>query len=56
MYWSGWDGAGESGFHIDPYHIEASSQTLSDFFEKVAEDENHWLKMSSKSLERIFNK
>ncbi|KAK9868248.1 hypothetical protein WJX84_008916, partial [Apatococcus fuscideae] len=45
---------GESGFHIDPYHVEASGTILAEFFEKVAEDEQHWLDMSSKSLERIF--
>ena len=50
------DAAGESGFHIDPYHVEASGTILAEFFEKVAEDEQHWLDMSSKSLERIFEK
>ncbi|KAK9861013.1 hypothetical protein WJX84_007516 [Apatococcus fuscideae] len=45
---------GESGFHIDPYHVEDAGNILADFFEKVAEDEQHWLDLSAKSLERIF--
>ncbi|KAL2334329.1 hypothetical protein Fmac_015542 [Flemingia macrophylla] len=44
---------GVSGFHIDPYNGEESSDRIADFFEKCNSDSEHWNTMSKAGLQRI---
>ncbi|XP_019710993.1 sucrose synthase 7 [Elaeis guineensis] len=45
---------GISGFHIDPYNGEESSNKIADFFEKCREDSTYWNKVSTAGLQRIY--
>ena len=42
-----------SGFHIDPYNGDESSDKIADFFEKCKIDSEHWNRMSKAGLQRI---
>nr|GMC77578.1 sucrose synthase 5-like [Ipomoea batatas] len=44
---------GVSGFHIDPYNAEESSNKIADFFEKCKSDGRYWNKISLGALKRI---
>ncbi|CAH9052989.1 unnamed protein product [Cuscuta europaea] len=44
---------GISGFHIDPYNGDESSNKIADFFEKCKSDGAYWDMISSQALERI---
>nr|GMC70992.1 sucrose synthase 5-like [Ipomoea batatas] len=44
---------GVSGFHIDPYNGEESSNKIADFFEKCKSDGRYWNKISLGALKRI---
>ncbi|CAH9066095.1 unnamed protein product [Cuscuta epithymum] len=44
---------GTSGFHIDPYNGDESSNKIADFFEKCKSDGAYWDKISTQALERI---
>ncbi|KAK7314735.1 hypothetical protein VNO77_33263 [Canavalia gladiata] len=44
---------GVSGFHIDPYNGDESSNKIADFFEKCKTDSDHWNIMSKAGLQRI---
>ncbi|KAG5100531.1 hypothetical protein JHK82_045583 [Glycine max] len=44
---------GVSGFHIDPYNGDESSDKIADFFEKCKTDSQHWNRMSKAGLQRI---
>jgi sucrose synthase len=46
----------KSGFHIDPYHGEASAATMIEFFERAAKEEPYWTKISLAARERIFSR
>ncbi|KAG1361120.1 putative Sucrose synthase 6 [Cocos nucifera] len=45
---------GVSGFHIDPYNGEESSNKIADFFEKCREDSTYWTMVSTAGLQRIY--
>ncbi|XBH85098.1 hypothetical protein VPH35_073102 [Triticum aestivum] len=47
---------GISGFHIDPYHPDQAAILMADFFEKCKQDPNHWVKISDRGLQRIYEK
>ncbi|CAM6124536.1 unnamed protein product [Calypogeia fissa] len=47
---------GKSGFHIDPYHGDESSQKMVDFFERCQKEENYWKTVSDEGLERIYSR
>ncbi|VAH90877.1 unnamed protein product [Triticum turgidum subsp. durum] len=47
---------GISGFHIDPYHPDQAATLMADFFEKCKQDPNHWVKISDRGLQRIYEK
>ncbi|TKY44901.1 Sucrose synthase 6 [Spatholobus suberectus] len=44
---------GVSGFHIDPYNGDESSDKIADFFERCKTDSEHWNRMSKAGLQRI---
>ncbi|XP_019175577.1 PREDICTED: sucrose synthase 7-like [Ipomoea nil] len=44
---------GVSGFHIDPYNGEDSSNKIADFFDKYKSDGRYWNKISLEALKRI---
>ncbi|KAI4347346.1 hypothetical protein L6164_008162 [Bauhinia variegata] len=44
---------GVSGFHIDPYNGDESSNKIADFFEKCRTDSDCWNRMSKGGLQRI---
>ncbi|CAH9132339.1 unnamed protein product [Cuscuta epithymum] len=44
---------GVSGFHIDPYNGDESSNKIVGFFEKCKSDGSYWDMISSQALERI---
>ncbi|XP_027357337.1 sucrose synthase 7-like [Abrus precatorius] len=44
---------GVSGFHIDPYNGDESSNKIADFFEKCKNDSEYWNRMSKAGLQRI---
>lgn len=44
---------GVSGFHIDPYNGDESSDKIADFFEKCKADAKYWSKISQEGLKRI---
>nr|XP_043610484.1 sucrose synthase 2-like [Erigeron canadensis] len=44
---------GVSGFHIDPYHPDKTSDTVADFFQKCKEDPTYWVKISDDGVKRI---
>ncbi|KAG5515357.1 hypothetical protein RHGRI_036414 [Rhododendron griersonianum] len=44
---------GVSGFHIDPYNGNESSDKIADFFEKCKADAKYWSKISQEGLKRI---
>ena len=44
----------KSGFNIDPYNGEAAAELMADFFEKCANDRDHWSKMSQGAIKRIL--
>ncbi|KAI8523866.1 hypothetical protein RHMOL_Rhmol13G0105300 [Rhododendron molle] len=44
---------GVSGFHIDPYNGDESSDKIADFFEKCKADAKYWSKISQQGLKRI---
>lgn len=44
---------GVSGFHINPYNGEESSDKIADFFERCNTDSEHWNRMSKAGLQRI---
>lgn len=45
---------GISGFHIDPYNGEESTEKIADFFEKCREDSTYWTRVSTAGLQRIY--
>ncbi|KAL6768924.1 hypothetical protein ACKKBF_B16775 [Auxenochlorella protothecoides x Auxenochlorella symbiontica] len=45
-----------SGFHIDPFHGEASANVIADFFEATAKKPDEWDRISKGGLERIFSR
>ncbi|KAK1295757.1 Sucrose synthase 7 [Acorus calamus] len=45
---------GVSGFLIDPMNGDESSNKIADFFEKCKQDSNYWSKVSTASLQRIY--
>ncbi|XP_015891967.3 sucrose synthase 2 [Ziziphus jujuba] len=47
---------GISGFHIDPYHPDHTSQLLVEFYEKCKEDPSYWNKISEAGLQRIYER
>jgi sucrose synthase len=47
---------GVSGFHIDPYHPDQAATLMADFFEQCKQDPNHWVKISDRGLQRIYDK
>ena len=47
---------GVSGFHIDPYHGDAASELLADFFERCKKDPTYWDKISNGGLQRIYER
>ncbi|CAH9117465.1 unnamed protein product [Cuscuta epithymum] len=44
---------GVSGFHIDPYHPEQTSELMSNFFQTCNENPEYWFKISEAGLQRI---
>ncbi|CAM8933320.1 unnamed protein product [Rhodiola kirilowii] len=44
---------GVSGLHIDPYHPDQVSATLTEFFQKCKENPSYWTKISQGGLQRI---
>lgn len=42
-----------SGFHIDPYQVDAASNVMVDFFERCVSEKDYWSKVSDAGLERI---
>ncbi|KAL9425210.1 hypothetical protein AB3S75_032194 [Citrus x aurantiifolia] len=44
---------GVSGFHIDPYNGDESSDKIADFFEACKVDPTYWNKFSTEGLKRI---
>nr|KYP61685.1 Sucrose synthase 2 [Cajanus cajan] len=44
---------GVSGFQIDPYNGDESSEKIADFFERCKTDPEHWNTMSKAGLQRI---
>ncbi|TKY44902.1 Sucrose synthase 6 [Spatholobus suberectus] len=44
---------GVSGFHINPYNGDESSDKIADFFERCKTDSEHWNRMSKAGLQRI---
>lgn len=44
---------GVSGFHIDPYEGDESSNKIADFFHKCNTDSDYWNTMSAAGLQRI---
>lgn len=46
----------KSGFHIDPYQVEAASKIMVDFFEKCTKEDGYWNQFSDAGLERIRTK
>ncbi|GLJ10905.1 hypothetical protein SUGI_0137720 [Cryptomeria japonica] len=47
---------GVSGFHIDPYHGESSSDKIADFFERCKTDPSQWDAISDAGLKRIYER
>eukprot|EP00252_Welwitschia_mirabilis_P026179 TRINITY_DN845_c0_g3_i1.p1 TRINITY_DN845_c0_g3~~TRINITY_DN845_c0_g3_i1.p1 ORF type:complete len:820 (-),score=91.00 TRINITY_DN845_c0_g3_i1:267-2726(-) len=47
---------GVSGFHIDPYHGDAASERVADFFAKCKEEPGYWEKISNAGLQRIYER
>ncbi|XP_039021415.1 sucrose synthase 2 isoform X2 [Hibiscus syriacus] len=47
---------GISGFHIDPYHPDQTSELLAAFFERCKEDPSYWTKISDGGLKRIYER
>uniref|UniRef100_A0A0D9VTU5 Sucrose synthase n=1 Tax=Leersia perrieri TaxID=77586 RepID=A0A0D9VTU5_9ORYZ len=47
---------GISGFHIDPYHPDQAANLIADFFEQCKQDPNHWVEVSNRGLQRIYEK
>ncbi|MCO5572237.1 hypothetical protein L7F22_025990 [Adiantum nelumboides] len=47
---------GVSGFHIDPYRGDESSNKLADFFEKCKKDSSYWTEISNAGLQRIYER
>lgn len=47
---------GVSGFHIDPYRGDESSEKLVNFFEKCKQDPTYWIKISDAGLQRIYER
>ncbi|XP_019054927.1 PREDICTED: sucrose synthase 7-like isoform X3 [Nelumbo nucifera] len=45
---------GVSGFHIDPNNGDESSNKIADFFEKCKNNDEHWTKISTAGLQRIY--
>jgi sucrose synthase len=44
---------GKSGFHIDPNHGEAAADRIADFFERCAEEPEHWQTVSQGGIKRV---
>ena len=44
---------GVSGFHIDPNHPGRSADLMADFFDRCAEDPDHWQGISRGGIERV---
>ncbi|KAK8650671.1 hypothetical protein V6N13_140299 [Hibiscus sabdariffa] len=47
---------GISGFHIDPYHPDQTSELLATFFQRCKEDPSYWTKISDGGLKRIYER
>ncbi|XVF72663.1 hypothetical protein PTKIN_Ptkin12aG0138100 [Pterospermum kingtungense] len=47
---------GISGFHIDPYHPNQTSELLAGFFQRCKEDPSNWTKISAGGLKRIYER
>ncbi|OMO81985.1 Sucrose synthase [Corchorus olitorius] len=47
---------GISGFHIDPYHPDQTSELLANFFQCCKEDPSHWTNISDAGLKRIYER
>lgn len=47
---------GVSGFHIDPYSGDESSEKITNFFEKCKQDPTYWDKISAAGLQRIYER
>ncbi|XP_027122896.2 sucrose synthase 7 [Coffea arabica] len=45
---------GVSGFHIDPYNGDETSNKIADFFAKCKKHSGHWNRMSEEGLRRIY--
>nr|CAD1830657.1 unnamed protein product [Ananas comosus var. bracteatus] len=45
---------GVSGFHIDPYNGDETSNKIADFFTKCRDDPSYWNKISTAGLQRIY--
>jgi len=44
---------GISGFHIDPYHGDVASKTITNFFLKCKENPDHWKEISDGGIARV---
>jgi len=44
---------GVSGFHIDPNHGDRSADLMADFFERCAEEPEHWEAISEGGIDRV---
>ncbi|MCG5513222.1 sucrose synthase [Ectothiorhodospira shaposhnikovii] len=44
---------GRSGYHIDPNHGDEAARTLMAFFQRCAEDPNHWARISESGMRRV---
>eukprot|EP00249_Psilotum_nudum_P036840 c8859_g1_i1 orf=571-3075(-) len=47
---------GVSGYHIDPYHGEESSERIVQFFKRCQSDQTHWNNVSEAGLQRIYER
>lgn len=47
---------GVSGFHIDPNHGDQAASTIADFFERCAEEPEHWEAISRAAIRRIADR
>ncbi len=47
---------GVSGFHIDPNHGDQAASIMADFFERCAEEPEHWEAISRAAIQRIADR
>ena len=44
---------GVSGFHVDPNHGDKAADLMAEFFERCAENPDHWVEVSRGGIERV---